>query len=766
MLDQNPPANGASVYTARQVGGASSTTLTVTYDPTAPSTTINQAASPAQADPANTLPIKFTVDFSESVSGFDASDVILSGTANTASAVKVITQNSLSNYTVSVSNITVSANTGETVTATIPQGAVTDAAGNLSAASTSTDNTVTYDPIAPTVTINQANTQSDPANSLPIRFTIVFSEPVSGFTVSGITLSGTAGMSNAVLNLTQNAATAYSVEVSNITDGTITAAIVAGAVTDANGNGNQSSTSTDNTVLYDITPPGVTINQAGGQGDPSNAQQIRFAVVFTEAVSGFTASDITLSGTWGVSNAVVSITQNTATDYTVAVGNLATTGTVATTIAAGVVTDAAGYSSTASTSTDNTVTYYKEIIVTKIEDTNDNECSAIDCSLREALSLTNLFTSETPTIHFLTALFNSPQTITLGGELQITKNVIIAGTGANLLTVSGNDAHRVFYVSGATVTINNLTVKNGRGDYTGGIYNYWANLTVNNSIISDSSARNVGFGRYGGGILNNSGTLTLNNSIVRNNSAISDDFSLNAGGVMNTGSGASTTLKASTVSNNTASASGALGGGIMSFDGPFTLINSTVSGNRGLNGASRVGGIYSDRHLYLFDCTITDNEGGATRGAGVYNSFATTIRNTIIADNRNNASFPDIHGGLIISQGYNLIGNPSNTSSWNGTDILNVPPGGARLSPLGNYGGLTPTHALFYNSPARARVPRQTSRKPTSAASLARQTDEPTSVLLSRTSRFRLLRPATAGRELCPMLKPLKTIRSFSRLRV
>src|SRR5205823_6569840 len=43
---------------------------------------------------------------------------------------------------------------------------------------------------APSVTINQAVTQSDPATMAPIHFTAVFSEPVTGFTNTGVTLTG------------------------------------------------------------------------------------------------------------------------------------------------------------------------------------------------------------------------------------------------------------------------------------------------------------------------------------------------------------------------------------------------------------------------------------------------------------------------------------------------------------------------------------------------------------------------------------------------
>src|SRR3989454_777431 len=86
--------------------------------------------------------------------------------------------------------------TSGTVVATIAAGVATDAAGNGNTASTSTDNTVTFnapDTTPPSVTINQAATQADPASSAPINFTVVFSEPVSGFTGSDVTITGTAG---------------------------------------------------------------------------------------------------------------------------------------------------------------------------------------------------------------------------------------------------------------------------------------------------------------------------------------------------------------------------------------------------------------------------------------------------------------------------------------------------------------------------------------------------------------------------------------------
>jgi hypothetical protein len=86
------------------------------------------------------------------------------------------------------------------------------------------------------------------------------------------------------------------------------------------------------------------------------------------------------------------------------------------------------------------------------------------------------------------------------------------------------------------------------------------------------------------------------------------------------------------------------------------------------------------------------NGGGIRNDAGTVNS-----RNSIIANNFGTAGF-DIFGTLN-SQGYNLIGNTTNTTINGDTtgNILNVFAG---IAPLGYYGGQTLTHALLANSPA------------------------------------------------------------------
>lgn len=107
-------------------------------------------------------------------------------------------------------------------------------------------------------------------------------------------------------------------------------------------------------ITPDSIPPSVTLNQASGQTDPTNASPINFTAVFSEPVSGLTGADVTLGGTAGATTSVVTGGPST---FNIAVSGMTTSGTAIASIDANKVTDIAGNSNTASTSTNNTVTY-------------------------------------------------------------------------------------------------------------------------------------------------------------------------------------------------------------------------------------------------------------------------------------------------------------------------------------------------------------------------------------------------------------------------
>jgi Calx-beta domain/Bacterial Ig-like domain len=311
--------------------------------------TIDQAAS--QADPTNGSAIAFTVHFSSAVTGFGGTDIDFTGSTVSGTLVAGVTGTG-ADYTVAVTGMT-----GEgTIVASIPAEAATDLLGANTTASTSTDNTVTFDGLPPAVTIDQSAGQADPTKVGPITFTVHFSEIVTEFDGTDVSFTGSTVGGTLVASVTGSGAD-YTVAVTGMTGkGTVVASLPAGATVDAAGNESTTSTSTDNSVIFDNIAPSVTIDQAVGQSDPTNDASIKFDVKFSEAVTGFDASDVSVVGSTAGGTLAVSVSGSGNT-YTVTVTGMSNRGLVVASIPAGAASDAAGNLSFAATSTDNTVEF-------------------------------------------------------------------------------------------------------------------------------------------------------------------------------------------------------------------------------------------------------------------------------------------------------------------------------------------------------------------------------------------------------------------------
>lgn len=340
--------------------------------------------------------------------------------------------------------------------------------------------------------------------------------------------------------------------------------------------------------------------------------------------------------------------------------------------------------------------------------------------------------------------------ITLATELAIDKNLTVAGPGANALTISGNNAARVFNIGsvnmGINVTISGLRIANGQvtsvGVAEGGgiLNNTTGTLTIINSTISGNTAS--GGGGSGGGIFTGFGSLMIDSSTISGNTAASGGGSGNGGGIH--GAGGPITVVNSTISGNTASGSIGNGGGIAVFlQGRTSIINSTISGNTASGGEGTGGGLVLGGLISITNSTISGNtalgsassssagggiqilapetttitnstisgnaavtNGGTSIAGGIAGSIlgnVVNVRNTIIALNTASSS-PDVWNDFI-SQGHNLIGkNDGSTGFTNGSNNDQVgsvaSPLDPTLGPLQNNGGSTPTMALLAGSPA------------------------------------------------------------------
>jgi len=211
----------------------------------------------------------------------------------------------------------------------------------------------------PSVTINQAAGQADPAGFSPILFTVVFSQAMTGFATGDVTFTGTAGGTK--VGAVSGGPSTYTVTVTGMTTaGTVIATVPAGVATGVGG-ANLVSTSTDNTVTWspDVTAPSVTINKAAGQADPTSVSPILFDIVFSEPVFGFVVSDVTVTFS-GTGTPVVGLS-GTGPTYTVDVSGMTGDGNVTASIAAGVCQDAAGNPNTISSSIDNIVAWVQPV---------------------------------------------------------------------------------------------------------------------------------------------------------------------------------------------------------------------------------------------------------------------------------------------------------------------------------------------------------------------------------------------------------------------
>jgi hypothetical protein len=375
-----------------------------------------------------------------------------------------------------------------------------------------------------------------------------------------------------------------------------------------------------------------------------------------------------------------------------------------------------------------------------------------DGSLRQAI----LDTPAGGTVDFQSDLSG---TITLtSGELLIAKDLTITGPGADVITVSGNHATRVFEIAAsATAEISGLTITAGQaansqngggienagtltvtdsvisgntapGNFAGGIDNTGA-LTVLTSTLSGNNAgsgagianRGNGSatvadstfsGNNGAGLLNASGgTLTVTGSVISGNSAGSGGGIQNGAGTLlvtdttisgnssNTTGGGIVNGDIATVTQSTLSGNSAhYGGGIANF-GTLTVTESTLSGNTAYGGFG--GGIanYSGM-LTTIDATLSDNHTDGSGGGITQINGQVNARNTILAGNTATAS-PDISSALH-SQGHNLIGDGTGGSGYDATDLVGTSanPIDPRLGPLQGNGGPTQTMALLAGSPA------------------------------------------------------------------
>ena len=306
----------------------------------------------------------------------------------------------------------------------------------------------------------------------------------------------------------------------------------------------------------------------------------------------------------------------------------------------------------------------------------------------------------------------------------------LAGSGATIIVTSSDDAG-----SAGTCTLRQAIAAMGAGSVagttcvnTGAIGFHIADVINFNATLFPSGGANTItlVDVASGALLISDATLTIDATANGQVTIRRPSGAVNGFGIMELDGGGSLTLDHLTLSNGAAGAGGAIhngwlnrnlelinctvrnntggiaGGGIFS-DGPFILINSTISGNS----ANYGGGVYSRNNLWVTNSTLSGNVANFD-GGGIYSKidYVNVLNSTIVG----NTAFQGSHSGGIL----NLIGtgptvNNSIVAGNSSGDMRYLPAvgssgnligGNPQLNALADNGGPTWTMLPLRASPA------------------------------------------------------------------
>ncbi len=342
-------ANGATLRDA--VGNSMDLTLNnvgstsgVIVDTVAPMPSAIVTLDPT---PTNAGSVRYTVTFSEGVSGVDLSDFTLVGTGTAAGSLSGLQQIDARTYQIAVSGVSGTGTLGLSLNGSAT--GIVDRAGNaLSGGLAGPVYSVDRD--APTVTA-----VSVPAGSLnnagdTLDFVVQTSEAVvvDGSPTLAIDMGGRTVYADYVSGSGSNSLVfRYTVQAGdNDADGIQVSGLSAngGSLRDATGNALDTSLNgigDSHGVLVDTRAPTAT-GVVRLDPTPTGASTVNFRVTFDEDVSGVDAGDFSLLTSNSAKGSIVSVVQLDARTYQVTVGSVSGQGSLGLAVNAGGISDAAG----------------------------------------------------------------------------------------------------------------------------------------------------------------------------------------------------------------------------------------------------------------------------------------------------------------------------------------------------------------------------------------------------------------------------------------
>jgi hypothetical protein len=330
------PATGLATITATAIdavgNSSAASTRQVLLETVAPGGPVITDNAPGTA----TGPVTFTFTFERAITGFTASDVLVTGGTPGAFA-----QVSPTVYTLVVTPV--AATQAGQIVLSVPAGAGADPAGNPTGAGAAIQ---AYDTAPPSVAI----TNNAPAVATgAVTFTFTFSEAVTGFDVTDITVAGGSLVASSFSGSGSTYVAQYLPTAG--TSGTMTVGVAANVAVDAVSLPNTAAPSS--AVTYDRLAP-TLVSITDSIPETAGPAGVSFTFTFSEAVTGFDLADITFTGgqAGDVLSAFTPVSQTVYTaTYVPSVAGASGTATV--TVGPGAtITDSAGnaYASTLSAS--------------------------------------------------------------------------------------------------------------------------------------------------------------------------------------------------------------------------------------------------------------------------------------------------------------------------------------------------------------------------------------------------------------------------------
>lgn len=207
-----------------------------------------------------------------------------------------------------------------TVALAVSASGIRDAAGNQSSFSA----TAPTDAAAPTAQ-SITRLDSDPTNSASVRWTVTFSESVTGVGAADFSLVHTGGVTGEFVSTVGAGTTSYVVTASTGTgtgSGTLGLnvldddTIVDALTNPLGGSGAGNGGFTGQTYTIDKTAPSVG-SIARAAATPSNAAGVSWTITFSEIVTGVDIADFALARTGAVSGGAIGTVTGSGTTYTV-----------------------------------------------------------------------------------------------------------------------------------------------------------------------------------------------------------------------------------------------------------------------------------------------------------------------------------------------------------------------------------------------------------------------------------------------------------------